>query len=132
MNIPRIVLKGTSKITLHERFTQLNKFQGNNIDHHTELSVRTVNGGGRLRGREASSERPERPTRLPYSPRKAERDQFGPSPAVSAAAKIKRRSIRQRLGVKARLTLPGNNWYSQESPFSSREYDNNRFSLLEF
>ena len=124
MNIPRIVLKGTSKLTLHERFTQLSKIQGPNTDHDAELSVRTVTGvSGRLR-RGASS---ERPTRLPYSPRKAERDlQFGPSPAVSAAARIKRRSIRQRLGVKARLSLPRRSWYSQESPFDSRDYDNNR------
>ena len=116
-------MKGTSKLTLHERFTQLSKIQGTNTDHEAELSVRTVTGGsGRLR-RGTSS---ERPTRLPYSPRTVERDQqFGPSPAVTAAARIKRRSIRQRLGVKARLSLPRRSWYSQQSP-DSRDYENNR------
>ena len=33
-----------------------------------------------------------------------------PSPAVTAAARIKKKSIQQRLGVKARLSLPRRAW----------------------
>ena len=126
MNIPRIVPKGTSKISLHERFTQLSKSQVPHLDDDTEVSVTGLSPRGGGVGRYGRGSSAARPTRLPYSPRMAEREQqYGPSPAMTAAAKIKKRSIRQRLGVKARLSLPTRNWGSEESLYS-RDYDDNR------
>ena len=117
MNINKIVLKGTSKMSLHERFTQLSKFQPTHLEPEVEFDVRGGGGGGggvsrysrgvsQPLGRDLSPARlgsrlgARRPSSVPYSPRGRRDLGWGqPSPAVSAAARIKRKSIQQRLGV---------------------------------
>ena len=147
MNINKIVLKGSSKMSLHERFTQLSKFQPAHLESEVEVGVRVGRGGGgggvsrysrgvsqpfsrdlsppRLGSRLAS-----RPSSVPYSPR-ARRDLWGPSPSVTAAARIKRKSIQQRLGVKARLSLPRRAWgglrgWDSEDSLNSTDNTENR------
>ena len=123
MNINhKLVLKGTAKISLHERFTQLSKFQVTE-DHHQDYDRghdRQVGGGVSRYGRGASAQYPRdlspeiqrpRPSSVPYNSvtsRTEDRDRllYRPSATMQAAAKLKRRSIQQRLGVKARLTMP--------------------------
>ena len=110
MNIPRIVPKGTSKISLHERFTQLSKSQVTHLDDDPEESVTGLSPRGGGVGRYGRGSSAARPTRLPYSPRMAEREQqYGPSPAMTAAAKIKKRSIRQMTRIRNRK-MKGNRW----------------------
>ena len=149
LNIHKIVLKGSSKMSLHERFTQLSKFQPTHSEPEVEVGVRLGGGGGggisrysrgatqpfsrdlspaRLRSRLAG-----RPSSVPYSPRGRRDLGWGqPSPAVSAAARIKRKSIFQRLGVKARLSvksrlgLPMRGWDSEDSLNSSSDNTDNR------
>ena len=121
MNINhKLVLKGTAKISLHERFTQLSKFQVTEDNHHDydrghDRGGQSLGGGGVSRyGRGASASYPRdlspqiqrqaRPSSLPFN---MDRERlWRPSAAVTAAAKLKRKSIQQRLGVKARLTMP--------------------------
>ena len=132
MSIQKIVLKGTGKISLHERFTQL-KFEGTHSDWEGgSAGVGAVRGGGVGRhGQGASRSYPRdpspqynylqrkqsRPTSVLYSPREKSEErslrnglerkpQFGPSATIVAAARLKKRSIQQRLGVRARLSLP--------------------------
>ena len=121
MNINhKLVLKGTAKISLHERFTQLSKFQVTEDNHHDydrghDRGGQSLGGGGVSRyGRGASASYPRdlspqiqrpRPSSLPFNMDR-ERLLYRPSAAVTAAAKLKRKSIQQRLGVKARLTMP--------------------------
>ena len=129
MSIQKIVLKGTGKISLHERFTQL-KFEGTNSDWDSGSNgVGGLRGGGVGRhGQGASRSYPRaqspqynmlqrRPSSVLYSPRErsehrgvrsgfGRKPQFGPSASIVAAARLKKRSIQQRLGVRARLTLP--------------------------
>ena len=131
MNISKLVIKGTAKISLHERFTQLSKFQVSSSSEWDPDYVRGSGGGGVTKagisryGRAASANyhrdpSPEvrmnptlrRPASVPWTPGhrersvEAERLLYRPSAAVTAAAKIKRKSIHQRLGVRARLSLP--------------------------
>ena len=120
MNINhKLVLKGTAKISLHERFTQLSKFQVTEDNHQDydrghDRGGQSLGGGGVSRyGRGASASYPRdlspqiqrpRPSSLPFN---MDRERlWRPSAAVTAAAKLKRKSIQQRLGVKARLTMP--------------------------
>ena len=129
MNIHKIVLKGSSKMSLHERFTQLNKFKPSPSEPEVEAGFRgRVGGGGgggisrysrgatqpftrELSPARLSSRLAARPSSVPYSPRVRRDMGWGlPSPAVTAAARIKRKSIQQRLGVKARLSLPSRGW----------------------
>ena len=135
MSIQKLVLRGTGKISLHERFTQL-KFEGASSDWEMSNGVEGVRGGGVGRhGQGASKSYPRdtsppfnylkreqnRPSSLQlYSARERSEDregrlvsrvfdrkpQFGPSATIAAATRLKRRSIQQRLGVRARLTLP--------------------------
>ena len=131
MSIQKIVLKGTGKISLHERFTQL-KFEGTHSDWEGGSGAGALRGGGVGRhGQGASRSYPRdpspqynylqrkqsRPTSVLYNPREKSEErglrnelerkpQFGPSATIVAAARLKRRSIHQRLGVRARLTLP--------------------------
>jgi len=147
MNLNKLVLKGTGKISLHDRFTQLSKIQVNPKtsdwgDHEDGYSEPMGNGVSRY-GRGASEgvlRRPKaafasngyskyapqprqpsptiirpapRPTSMPhmsqqYRERSVDRERllYRPSAAVSAARNLKRKSIQQRLGVKARLTMP--------------------------
>ena len=141
MNINKIVLKGSSKMSLHERFTQLSKFQPAHLEPEVEVGVRVGRGGGgggvsrysrgvsQPLGRDLSPVRlgsrlgARRPSSVPYSPR-PRRDLWGPSPSVTAAARLKRRSIQQRLGVKARLSLPRSGWDSEESLNSTDNTEN--------
>ena len=142
----KLSLKGTSKITLHERFTQLSKIHVPPVSDtwDSDISDHVPRGSGVSRyGRGASEgllRRPNigrqtsptiiRPTSMPtYRERSVdtERMLYRPSAAVMAANKLKRRSIQQRLGVKARLSLPryrpgaglmwggGRRWGSTES-----------------
>ena len=131
MNISKLVIKGTAKISLHERFTQLKKFQVSSSSDWDPDYVRGSGGGGVTKagisryGRGASANyhrdpSPEvrmnptlrLPASVPWTPGhrersvEAERLLYRPSAAVTAAAKIKRKSIHQRLGVRARLSLP--------------------------
>ena len=131
MNISKLVIKGTAKISLHERFTQLSKFQVSSSSEWDPDYVRGSGGGGVTKagisryGRGASTNynrdpSPEvrmnpalrRPASMPsYRERSVEAERmdrmlYRPSAAVTAAAKIKRKSIHQRLGVRARLSLP--------------------------
>ena len=127
MNIHKIVLKGSSKMSLHERFTQLNRFQPCHTEPEVEVGLRGSGGGGGggisrysrgasqpftrdLSPARLGSRLAARPSSVPYSPR-ARRDLWAhPSPSVTAAARIKKKSIQQRLGVKARLSLPRRGW----------------------
>ena len=118
----KLVLKGTSKISLHERFTQLSKFQvkdESNGGYHREPEVSFVGTGVSRYGRGASAnytrdlspQMPSlrRPRSVPsYREPSVETDRmlYRPSAAVMAANKIKKRSIHQRLGVRARLSMP--------------------------
>lgn len=118
MNINKLVLKGTGKISLHERFTQLSKFQVPAVkvgvsDEWDNDYVRGSGAGGVTRagvgryGRGATRElSPEqqphvtrvRPSSVPVArERSMDRPLYrpGPSAAVTAAAKLKRRSIHQ-------------------------------------
>ena len=119
MNINKLVLKGTGKISLHERFTQLSKFQvpavkvGVSEGEWDSDYVRGSGAGGVTRagvgryGRGATRElSPEqqphvtrvRPSSVPVArERSVDRPLYrpGPSAAVAAAAKLKRRSIHQ-------------------------------------
>ena len=134
MNINKLVIKGTAKISLHERFTQLSKLQvSSSAEWDSSDYVRGSGGGGVTKagiarhGRGASANyhrepSPEvkmnplrRPASVPWTPPRpkqreqsveAERMLYRPSAAVTAAAKIKRKSIHQRLGVRARLSMP--------------------------
>ena len=131
MNISKLVIKGTAKISLHERFTQLKKFQVSSSSDWDPDYVRGSGGGGVTKagisryGRGASANyhrdpSPEvrmnptlrLPASVPWTPGhrersvEAERLLYRPSAAVTAAAKIKRKSIHQRLGVRARLSMP--------------------------
>ena len=128
MSIQKIVLKGTGKISLHERFTQL-KFEGshdwetNNVDTGLRRGGvdRYAQGSSRSYSRESSSlytnlqQSNNRPSSLLYSARdrsvqrsigtSLEKKPFGPSSTILAATRIKRKSILQRFGVKARLSM---------------------------
>ena len=129
MSIQKIVLKGTGKISLHERFTQL-KFEGTHSDWDGGSGgVGSLRGGGGGRhGQGASRSYPRaqspqynmlqrKPNSVLYSARERSEErglrsgfgrkpQFGPSATIVAAARLKKRSIQQRLGVRARLSLP--------------------------
>ena len=83
-----------------------------------------------------SSRLAARPSSVPYSPR-ARRDMWLPSPAVTAAARIKKKSIQQRLGVKARLSLPRRGWgglrgWDSEDSLNSSEINEGRSVMLIF
>jgi len=150
MSIQKIVLKGTGKISLHERFTQL-KFEGTNSDWENGVGsgVEALRGGGVGRHGQGASRsyprdpspqynylqrKPNRPSSVLYSPRERSEErgvsngigrkpQFGPSASIVAAARLKRKSIHQRLGIRARLSLPrfrlgvggGDRWGSTSS-----------------
>ena len=147
MNINKIVLKGSSKMSLHERFTQLSKFQPAHLEPEVEFGVRGGGGGvsrysrgvSQPLSRDLSPARlgsrlgARRPTSVPYSPR-PRRDLWGPSPSVTAAARIKKRSIQQRLGVKARLSLPRRGWgglrgWDSEESLNSTDNTENRSAV---
>ena len=128
MALQKIVLKGTGKISLHERFTQL-KFEGPHSVLEGGSEAAPVRDGGVSRySQGASRSYPrstspqynfsvKRPSSLLYSARERSVERnvrngidrkplFGPSSTMIAAARIKRKSIHQRLGVRARLSLP--------------------------
>ena len=127
MNINKLVLKGTGKISLHERFTQLSKFQvpavkvGVSEGEWDSDYVRGSGAGGVTRAgvgrygrgatRELSPEQQQhvtrvRPSSVPVArERSVDRPLYrpGPSAAVAAAAKLKRRSIHQ---VRRKTKIP--------------------------
>ena len=83
-----------------------------------------------------SSRLAARPSSVPYSPR-VRRDMWLPSPSVAAAARIKKKSIQQRLGVKARLSLPRRGWgglrgWDSEDSLNSSEINEGRSVMLIF
>jgi len=147
MNLNKLVLKGTGKISLHARFTQLSKIQVNPKtsdygDNDDGFNSEPIGMGVSRYGRGASEgvlRRPKAafssngyskyapqqrqpsptiirqaprpnsmPNMQPYRERSVDRERllYRPSAAVSAARNLKRKSIQQRLGVKARLTMP--------------------------
>ena len=140
MNISKLVIKGTAKISLHERFTQLSKFQVSSSADWDPDYVRGSGGGGVTKagisryGQGASTNYREpspevrmnpalrRPASMPsYRERSVEAERmdrmlYRPSAAVTAAAKIKRKSIHQRLGVRARLSMPSYTPYMPYRP----------------
>ena len=113
-------------MSLHERFTQLSKFQPSHSEPEVEVGLRGRVGGGGISRYSRGASQPftrdlsparlgsrlaARPSSVPYSPRVRRDMGWGlPSPSVTAAARIKRKSIQQRLGVKARLSLPSRGW----------------------
>ena len=143
----KLVLKGTGKISLHERFTQLSKIQvpsepaWNGHSREPEVTFIGSSSGVSRYGRGSSTSfsrdlSPQLPSlRRPRSvPTTQTRDTsvqpeqrlYRPSAAVTAARHLKRRSIHQRLGVRARLSLPRytpgaglRSWGSEDSVISN-------------